>query len=81
MGGAHENSDRAAVRRPRMQHEGGTADEHGRTPGVPSRTGTGEQPPADAERVARANEHRTRTAHALKRDEIDRPDPERDWPQ
>ncbi|TDU80355.1 hypothetical protein EDD91_7193 [Streptomyces sp. KS 21] len=80
MGGAGENDDGTA-RRPRMQHEGGTADEHGRTPGVPSRTGTGAQPPADAERVARANEPRTRTVRGLKRDEIDRSDEERDWPQ
>ncbi|WP_406087275.1 hypothetical protein [Streptomyces virginiae] len=56
MSGAGENDERPRVRRPRMQHEGGTADEHGRRPGVPSRTGTGAQPSADAERVARANE-------------------------
>lgn len=46
----------AAVRRPRLQNEGGTVDDHGRRPGSPSRTGTGAQRPADAERVRRANE-------------------------
>ncbi|MER6448086.1 hypothetical protein [Streptomyces venezuelae] len=50
--------------RPRLQNEGGTADDHGRRPGVASRTGTGAvsgdgrvvQPPADAERVRKAGE-------------------------
>ncbi|MFG2976910.1 hypothetical protein ACGFYY_28460 [Streptomyces sp. NPDC048331] len=54
MSATDGNGDRPQARRPRMQHEGGTADEHGRRPGVPSRTGTGAQPAADAERVARA---------------------------
>ncbi|MEU3774606.1 hypothetical protein AB0F11_15655 [Streptomyces sp. NPDC032472] len=45
----------AASARPLLQHEGGTADDHGREPGVPSRTGTGAQPPAADERVRRAN--------------------------
>ncbi|WP_185921825.1 hypothetical protein [Streptomyces sp. WAC06614] len=48
------------VRRPRLQHEGGTVDDHGREPGSPSRTGTGAQPPADAARVARARAGRER---------------------
>ncbi|MBT2478879.1 hypothetical protein [Streptomyces sp. ISL-94] len=67
-----------------MQHEGGTADEHGRKPGIPSRTGTGAQPPADAERVDRANERRIRNAHVLGRDVTDRfvsADEEDDLPQ
>ncbi|MFG2989450.1 hypothetical protein ACGFZK_09215 [Streptomyces sp. NPDC048257] len=81
MDGTSENEDGAEVRRPRMQHEGGTADEHGRTPGVPSRTGTGAQAPADAERVGRANDGRTRTARVLKQDKADRPDEENDWPR
>ncbi|MEW2414476.1 hypothetical protein AB0953_12230 [Streptomyces sp. NPDC046866] len=42
--------------RPRLQHEGGTADDHGRAPGAPSRTGTGAQPPASDARVRRARE-------------------------
>ncbi|MCB5181716.1 hypothetical protein [Streptomyces antimicrobicus] len=42
-------------RRPKLQHEGGVVDDHGRAPGVPSRTGTGAEPPADDERVRRAN--------------------------
>ncbi|MET9962276.1 hypothetical protein ABZ128_25000 [Streptomyces sp. NPDC006326] len=42
--------------RPLLQHEGGTADDHGRRPGAPSRTGTGAQPPADDERVREANQ-------------------------
>ncbi|MFJ6718334.1 hypothetical protein [Streptomyces sp. NPDC091259] len=45
-----------APHRPPLQHEGGTADDHGRAPGAPSRTGTGSQPKADDERVRRANE-------------------------
>ncbi|MFD3696307.1 hypothetical protein ACFWUZ_09110 [Streptomyces sp. NPDC058646] len=45
-----------AVTRPALQHEGGVVDEHGRPPGVPSRTGTGAQPPADSERVRAAGE-------------------------
>ncbi|MFG2485986.1 MULTISPECIES: hypothetical protein [Streptomyces] len=56
MSAAGENDEKPRVRRPRMQHEGGTADDHGRQPGVPSRTGTGAQPPADPERVGRADE-------------------------
>ncbi|MEV6579012.1 hypothetical protein AB0M92_12740 [Streptomyces sp. NPDC051582] len=66
-----------------MQHEGGTADEHGRKPGVPSRTGTGAEPPADAERVRRAGEDRTRVAHVRGQDGAGRPggaDEEGDWP-
>ncbi|MEV6688300.1 hypothetical protein AB0N28_23630 [Streptomyces sp. NPDC051130] len=45
-----------APRRPLLQHEGGTVDDHGRAPGSPSRTGTGSQPKADDERVRRADE-------------------------
>ncbi|WP_329192771.1 MULTISPECIES: hypothetical protein [unclassified Streptomyces] len=45
-----------APHRPLLQHEGGTADDHGRAPGDPSRTGTGAQPKADDERVRRADE-------------------------
>ncbi|MFJ4776002.1 hypothetical protein [Streptomyces sp. NPDC088762] len=71
MDGADDG--RPEVRRPRMQHEGGTADEHGRKPGAPSRTGTGAQPPADAERVDSANESRTRKAHLLGPDAAGRP--------
>ncbi|MER7466629.1 hypothetical protein [Streptomyces sp. NPDC097981] len=44
----------APALRPRLQHEGGIADDHGRPPGVPSRTGTGAQAPADPERVRNA---------------------------
>ncbi|MFE3582284.1 hypothetical protein [Streptomyces vinaceus] len=56
-----------------MQHEGGTADEHGRNPGSPSRTGTGAEPPADAERVRRAGGGRTRVAHVRGRGGADWP--------
>lgn len=60
MSSTHKDQDRdtraSASRRPRLQNEGGTADDHGRKPGVPSRTGTGSQRPADPERVRRANE-------------------------
>lgn len=63
VNGGDESRDRTAEPRPRLQNEGGTADDHGRRPGVPSRTGTGavsgqghvEQPPADGERVRRAD--------------------------
>ncbi|MFF4104424.1 hypothetical protein [Streptomyces sp. NPDC001903] len=34
--------------------QGAEVDEHGRRPGVPSRTGTGSGPPADPDRVDRA---------------------------
>ncbi|MGW5852168.1 hypothetical protein ACWFQ8_30185 [Streptomyces sp. NPDC055254] len=38
-----------------LPDEGAEVDEHGRAPGVPSRTGTGSgAPPADPERVERA---------------------------
>lgn len=41
--------------RPELPDEGAMVDEHGRAPGVPSRTGTGSSaPPADAERIERA---------------------------
>ncbi|MFD3545837.1 hypothetical protein ACFWUW_09455 [Streptomyces sp. NPDC058655] len=50
---------------PRLQHQGGTADDHGRDPGAPSRVGTGSTaPPADSERVSRANPGRARPATA-----------------
>ncbi|MFE4632319.1 DUF6296 family protein [Streptomyces sp. NPDC056773] len=40
----------------RLQHEGGTADDHGRPPGAPSRVGTGSTSPwSDSERVREAN--------------------------
>ncbi|MFE4258153.1 DUF6296 family protein [Streptomyces sp. NPDC056883] len=40
----------------RLQHEGGTADDHGRLPGAPSRVGTGSTAlPSDPERVREAN--------------------------
>ncbi|MFK0046146.1 hypothetical protein ACIQU4_18955 [Streptomyces sp. NPDC090741] len=59
-----------AQQRPLLQHEGGTADDHGRQPGVPSRTGTGAlQPPLDEERVRRANADRIRWDHVIHRDE------------
>ncbi|MCX4695349.1 hypothetical protein [Streptomyces sp. NBC_01408] len=49
--------DPPAVHRPALQHEGGVADDHGRRPGTPSRTGTGSaEPPADPERVRAAGE-------------------------
>ncbi|PWK63968.1 hypothetical protein BCL76_11745 [Streptomyces sp. CG 926] len=81
MSAAGENGERPLARRPRMQHEGGTADEHGRRPGAPTRTGTGAQPAADAERVGRANESRTRTARVLHRKKGERPDEEDDRPR
>ncbi|MBZ9598879.1 MULTISPECIES: hypothetical protein [Streptomyces] len=57
---------REASRRPPLQHEGGTADDHGRQPGVPSRTGSGAgRPPLDAERVERANADRVRHDHVV----------------
>ncbi|MEV7443139.1 hypothetical protein AB0O22_18695 [Streptomyces sp. NPDC091204] len=37
-----------------LPDEGAAVDEHGRRPGVPSRTGTGMGPPADPARVERA---------------------------
>ncbi|MGW1763686.1 DUF6296 family protein [Streptomyces sp. NPDC002073] len=41
---------------PLLQHQGGTADDHGRAPGAPSRVGTGSTaPPVDPERVREAN--------------------------
>ncbi|WP_412075739.1 hypothetical protein ACLF6K_07680 [Streptomyces xanthophaeus] len=50
-----------AVPRPALQHEGGVADDHGRPPGSPSRTGTGSaEPPADPERVRAAGERAKR---------------------
>ncbi|MCX4718663.1 hypothetical protein OG818_23175 [Streptomyces virginiae] len=61
MSAVGENDERPQVRRPRLPHEGGTADEHGRRPGVPSRTGTGAQPAADAERAGRGDEEDDRT--------------------
>ncbi|MFJ9078790.1 hypothetical protein ACIRO3_26650 [Streptomyces sp. NPDC102278] len=40
---------------PPLPDSGAMVDEHGRRPGVPSRTGTGSSsPPADADRVERA---------------------------
>ncbi|WP_063831318.1 hypothetical protein [Streptomyces sp. NRRL F-2664] len=56
----------SAPHRPRLQHEGGTADEHGRQPGISSRTGSGAgQPPLDDERARRANADRVRRPHLL----------------
>ncbi|MGW2272907.1 hypothetical protein [Streptomyces yangpuensis] len=56
-----------ASHRPPLQHEGGTADDHGRQPGVPSRTGSGAgRPPLDAERVERANADRVRRDHVVR---------------
>ncbi|MFJ3977133.1 hypothetical protein [Streptomyces sp. NPDC090021] len=53
-------------RRPALQHEGGTVDDHGRQPGVPSRTGSGTgRPPLDAKRVERANADRVRHDHVV----------------
>ncbi|MEU3060533.1 hypothetical protein AB0P12_28680 [Streptomyces subrutilus] len=44
---------------PELPDNGAMVDEHGRAPGVPSRTGTGSSaPPADAERVERALKER-----------------------
>ncbi|MFD6888034.1 DUF6296 family protein [Streptomyces sp. NPDC059957] len=41
---------------PLLQHEGGTADDHGRPPGAPSRVGTGSTAlPSNSERVREAN--------------------------
>ncbi|WP_063783874.1 hypothetical protein [Streptomyces sp. WM6372] len=55
-----------ARQRPLLQHEGGTTDDHGRLPGVPSRTGTGtRQPPPDERRVRRANADRIRRDHVF----------------
>ncbi|WP_157879804.1 hypothetical protein [Streptomyces yangpuensis] len=57
---------RDAPRRPPLQHEGGTADDHGRQPGAPSRTGSGAgRPPLDSERVERANADRVRHDHVV----------------
>ncbi|MFD6230385.1 hypothetical protein ACFWFZ_26480 [Streptomyces sp. NPDC060232] len=54
--------------RPPLQHEGGTADDHGRPPGVTSRTGSGPgQPPLDDARALRANADRVRREHVLRR--------------
>ncbi|WP_185893767.1 hypothetical protein [Streptomyces sp. WAC05950] len=54
--------------RPPLQHEGGTADDHGRPPGVGSRTGSGAgQPPLDDERALRANADRVRREHVVPR--------------
>ncbi|APU42879.1 MULTISPECIES: hypothetical protein [unclassified Streptomyces] len=54
--------------RPPLQHEGGTADDHGRPPGATSRTGSGAgQPPLDGERALRANAGRVRREHVLHR--------------
>ncbi|MET9571751.1 hypothetical protein ACFYNW_00615 [Streptomyces virginiae] len=54
--------------RPPLQHEGGTADDHGRLPGVTSRTGSGPgQPPLDDERALRANADRVRREHVVRR--------------
>ncbi|GHB52589.1 hypothetical protein GCM10010347_23140 [Streptomyces cirratus] len=55
-GQRNEGRPERVPRRPLLQHEGGTVDDHGRAPGAPSRTGTGAQPKADDERVRRANE-------------------------
>ncbi|MEV7419128.1 DUF6296 family protein [Streptomyces sp. NPDC089919] len=49
-------SDPSPVRPPLLQNQGGTADDHGRPPGVPSRTGTGtSSAPSDPARVEEAN--------------------------
>ncbi|MEV8533738.1 hypothetical protein [Streptomyces sp. NPDC051211] len=43
----------------RLQQDGAMVDEHGRPPGVASRTGTGSsQPPADPERMRTLQEDR-----------------------
>lgn len=42
-----------------LPDEGATVDEHGRPPGVPSRTGPGAGPPADPARVERAGKEGT----------------------
>ncbi|MFE2130369.1 hypothetical protein [Streptomyces amritsarensis] len=61
-----EPGPRDASPRPALQHEGGTADDHGRQPGVPSRTGSDAgRPPLDAERVERANADRVRRDHVV----------------
>lgn len=49
--------------RPPLQHEGGTADDHGRPPGVASRTGA----PPDRGRVEDANADRVRREHVIPR--------------
>ncbi|KPI20575.1 hypothetical protein OV450_0041 [Actinobacteria bacterium OV450] len=48
-----------------LPDRGAAVDEHGRAPGVPSRTGTGAGPPADPDRVdrARARPSGKRTGH------------------
>lgn len=43
-----------------LPDEGAAVDEHGRPPGVPSRTGPGTGPPADPARVERAGRERRR---------------------
>lgn len=43
-----------------LPDEGAAVDEHGRPPGVPSRTGPGSGPPADSARVERADRDRPR---------------------
>ncbi|GLX38306.1 hypothetical protein [Streptomyces lavendulae] len=46
-----------------LPDQGAAVDEHGRPPGVPSRTGTGDGPPVDPDRVERAHrEERDRKA-------------------
>ncbi|CAM5292039.1 hypothetical protein SAVIM338S_00313 [Streptomyces avidinii] len=46
----------SAMPDPETPDRGAMVDEHGRSPGVPSRTGTGSTaPPADPERVKRAD--------------------------
>ncbi|MCB5164990.1 hypothetical protein LG634_09130 [Streptomyces bambusae] len=50
-----------------LPHEGRMVDEHGRPPGVPSRTGSGAAgQPLDAERVDRANADRPRRDHVVR---------------
>ncbi|WP_219669939.1 hypothetical protein [Streptomyces bambusae] len=56
----------ATDRRALLQHEGGIADDHGRPPGAASRTGTGSQPPADEDRIRRADATRVRRAHRIR---------------
>ncbi|MFD6892238.1 hypothetical protein [Streptomyces sp. NPDC059957] len=54
---AQRSRPEQADRRPELlPDEGAMVDEHGRPPGVPSRTGTGSSsPPSDPERVERAD--------------------------